>query len=771
MSAFVLQSNSVSAQSNWDFHYLSMATTVGDCHQLTRSFSNRRGAIWEKNVMIDLTQDFEMKASAYFGRHSGGGDGIAFVLHNAGPTPLGGIDGAMGFAANPPYNAINQSLAIEFDTRDHGASRGDGGNGNDHIAFVANGDQASPLKPIVDAHVSGQSIQDDEYHEISVTWNATTKTLRVCLDGTLRNTITQDFASTIFNSTNVYWGFTASTGSGASEHVLCNISLCEGSPEFQASIGHLESGVPMDGEEALSVKPANECGFIAVGQNSPSTTYGNMMVVKTDNDGNADWVNTYSLPNLIYVDQGRLTDIEALGDGYIATGWTRAFVRSAIVLRLENDGSVRWASIQAGSHIWDEGYDIEPTPDGGFVLVGSRQGRVFMIHLDANGVQTWSKSYGVENEVWKGYSVEPVAKDGDGVKDDGFVICGAKTTQGDPTWDWLMITTDNAGVVQSAESMGIWGQNDEAFSIKQVDHNGDGVLDDNQFVVGGYISDAIGPNPSRKIAAFAHYSPSGLNGNPTPVVILDDGINESRINALEQNLNGDIVCAGYLAEAVGSPLRDGFFVHSTLNGLYSWSKVFGTTGADDWFNSVEEVKGLGYVLAGGTESFGSGDGDFYVVKIDEWGSSPCNTLQRAYGAGPIEMYSYVHSPQTEDFGGLTPRDVVAIVETPDVDYCTITNKKQSGTTSVNRPEDQSISIYPNPVSNGSSLRIAMDETLTGSAEVVLTDITGKTQLLKKYALGQGVSELSLPINNLSPGMYHISVRTEQRTSVYKVLIE
>lgn len=764
-------SNSANAQGNLNFHYISMATPQGaNCHKLTWALANRRGAIWE-HTAIDLNLDFEIKFRASFDNGDTRGDGMAFVLQNYNASPLGGDGAAMGFGAKSPYSAIPQSLAIEFDTRDDGSSWGDGGNGNDHIAFVADGNQASPLQPIVDAKAGGGNIEDDEYYDVSISWNASSHTLSVCFDGEFRTKLNQDLVATIFqNNSNVFWGITASTGTNGNVHQLCDISLCQGNPGFQSSIGHLDSGGPDDGEEAFSVKPANDCGYIAAGQTSPSNVFGNLMIAKTDIDGNADWVNTYVLNPGAPIDEGRFTNIEALGDGYIATGWTRYYARSLLIVRLENDGSVRWASAQAGSHIWEEGYDIEPTPDGGFVVVGSTQGRVFLMHLDANGVQDWSNSYGVENEAWKGYSVEPVANDYDGVKDDGYVICGARSTNYDATWDWLMIETNAQGTLLSAETHGAWGQDDEAFCIKQVDADGDGVLDPNEYVVGGYVSYAVGLNPPREIAAFVHYKASGLNGNPRPAVIMDDTYNESRINALEQDLNGDIVCTGSLNET-GSSLRDGFFVKSSLDGLYSWSKVYGTTGKDDWFNSIEETKGLGYVMAGGTESFGSGDGDFYMVKIDEWGTSPCNTLQRAYGAAPAEMYMYTHSPQTTDFGNIDQVTVVAVSENPDVDNCTVVGKKLPNPTSIDEFEEQSLSIYPNPVSNGSSLQIVMDQTFTGNAEVVLTDITGKTHLMKQYTITQGASELSLPINNLSPGMYHVSVQTSQGTSVYKVLIE
>lgn len=764
----LLSSNFVYAQS---FSYEGDAGDLGDgCHQLTPNASNIRGAMWE-TFALDFSRDFEIEFSANFGAINGGGDGMAVVFQNSGTSALGGNGPAMGFAANGSFSAITQSLAIEFDTHDDGAIRGDGGSGNDHIAIVVDGNQASPLQPIVDAKFGGLNIEDNVFHEIKVEWDASTNTLKVYFDGGFRTSITQNFVSTVFSGNPyVFWGVTASTGATTNQQRICNPPVCAGSPEFQTSIGHLDSGVPDDGEEAFSVKPANDCGYIAAGQTSPSSVFGTLMIAKTDANGNDDWVNTYSVSSGgLVIRDGRFTNIESLGDGYIATGWMLSNPTALLIVRLENNGSVRWATVLDGTQIWDN-YDIEPTPDDGFIVVGSAQNRVLLVHLDENGVQNWSRTYGVENEVWRGYSVEPVANDFDGVRDDGYVICGSRSTIWDLTRDWLIIETDNQGTLISAETQGTWGEDDEALCVKQVDMDGDGILDPGEYAVGGYVSYAIGFNPPREIGAFIHYRATGLNGNPRPAVIMDDTYNESRITALEQDRNGDIVCTGSLNES-GSSLRDGFFVKSSLDGLYSWAKVYGTNGSDDWFNSIEETKDFGYVMAGGTESFGTGDGDFYVVKIDEWGNSPCNTLQRAYGAAPAQMYMYTHSPTTTDFGALSPVTAVAVSEMPDVDNCMVINKKASHTTSMDNPEESTMAIYPNPVANGSILHIGIEEGLTGNALVVLTDITGKTQLVKQYSLTQGSSELSLPINQLSPGMYHVSVRTDQGTSVYKVLIE
>lgn len=537
---------------------------------------------------------------------------------------------------------------------------------------------------------------------------------------------------------------------------------CSSRPEFQTSIGHYISGVPDDGEEAFSVKPANDCGYIAVGQTSlPPTTYGNMMAVKTDKDGNAEWVKTYSFGFGTSIDKGVLTNIEALGDGYIATGWTRFDVRSLIILRLENDGSVRWSRVQAGSHWWEDGYDIEPTPDGGFVVAGHTQDRVFMIHLDANGTQNWSKSYGNEGQVWRGYSVEPTDDDGDGLQDDGFIICGSMANGGLKP-DWMVLKTNHLGVLQNAATLGTTHA-DELFSIKQI-----GV---NQFIIGGYTADVTGLDPNRKLATFAHYQPA-LYTTSHGAAIFDDGVNHSVINALEWSHDGNVILSGSIDESPSSSLRDAFLIKSPLTGgSILWNKIYGATGEDDWSNSVEGLNGSGYVLAGGSDDPSSGDGDFFIVKTDENGNSDCSSDGPFTPDPSAIMYSYIEYPTTTPYGDLSYRFVLPQSETPDEEPCQGSMKKDANATSISKIEIGQYSIYPNPVSNGSSLQIVLDESITNHVEVTLTDITGKVHFSKEFSLAKGTSELSIPIKNLSPGIYHLSVQSELGTSVQKVLVE
>ncbi len=81
-----------------------------------------------------------------------------------------------------------------------------------------------------------------------------------------------------------------------------------------------------------------------------------------------------------------------------------------------------------------------------------------------------------------------------------------------------------------------------------------------------------------------------------------------------------------------------------LSGLAGWERTYG--GSDhDYGSSVAQTSDGGYIVAGGTRSFGAGSGDIYLVKTDAVGDT---IWTRTYGGS---SYDYGYSvAQTSDGG-------------------------------------------------------------------------------------------------------------------------
>ncbi len=117
----------------------------------------------------------------------------------------------------------------------------------------------------------------------------------------------------------------------------------------------------------------------------------------------------------------------------------------------------------------------------------------------------------------------------------------------------------------------------------------------------------------------------------------------SNINSIIQTKDGGFIMAG---EAALTNLTsfDYWIVKIDSAGNIKWQKTYGGSGNDDAYSIIETYDG-GYAIAGFTSSFGKGNYDAWVVKIDSIGNLK---WQKTYGTtAEEEAYSLV---QTKDSG-------------------------------------------------------------------------------------------------------------------------
>ncbi len=189
----------------------SASNTSNNCFELTPAVSEQAGAVWFDNI-IDLTQDFTIDFDANFGdRDTNGANGIALVF-KADNTPVIGASGE-----EIGYGGISPSVAIEFDSADNLAM---GDITADHIAVqrdgISNHNTAwANLGGPTQASNSSVNIEDGLYHNIKVEYIAATQQLFVYFDCDLRVNVAAFPIETYLGQSQVYFGFTASTGGTA----------------------------------------------------------------------------------------------------------------------------------------------------------------------------------------------------------------------------------------------------------------------------------------------------------------------------------------------------------------------------------------------------------------------------------------------------------------------------------------------------------------------------------------------------------------------------
>ncbi|MEZ4777748.1 MAG: gliding motility-associated C-terminal domain-containing protein [Bacteroidia bacterium] len=188
----------------------------GDCFRLTTPGTFQNASVWYLN-QVNISQSFDLLFQVKLGcNDANGADGMAFVLQRV-STSVGSAGGGLGYAG------ISPSIAIELDTWQNTDLNDPT---YDHMAVLRNGsiahNNANNLAGPVPISGATPNVEDCNYHDFRVTWNADSMILRAYFDCLLRITYSGNIIQSTFNNNPmVYWGFTAATGSFTNEQAFC----------------------------------------------------------------------------------------------------------------------------------------------------------------------------------------------------------------------------------------------------------------------------------------------------------------------------------------------------------------------------------------------------------------------------------------------------------------------------------------------------------------------------------------------------------------------
>lgn len=121
-------------------------------------------------------------------------------------------------------------------------------------------------------------------------------------------------------------------------------------------------------------------------------------------------------------------------------------------------------------------------------------------------------------------------------------------------------------------------------------------------------------------------------------------INIDQAYCVRETADSGLVIAGY-TNSYGNGGYDMYLIRTDSNGILLWSKTYGGSNWDFAY-SVQPTSDGGFIIAGGTFSYGYGNEDFYVVKTDSNG----DTLW------------------TKTYGGTLDEEAKSIIQTPDGGY-------------------------------------------------------------------------------------------------------
>jgi hypothetical protein len=259
----------------------------------------------------------------------------------------------------------------------------------------------------------------------------------------------------------------------------------------------------------------------------------------------------------------------------------------------------------------DRAFGIVPSGDGGFLVVGSSTsfgtGKTpigWIVRTDFQGNKLWNKTYEekISCEIRNAVKIN-----------NGFLLVGNKFSLNGDSEGWLL-RIDESGNVLWSETLGESGIN-RIFSA---------TVTTNGYVLVGFVypwgsinSKAwmIKTDTDGKVQWNRTYGTSG----------------ENAFRAILAIENNQYVVAGY-TNSMGNGDYDFWLVKTDQSGDVLWSRNYGGPKSDMAYALTRTEEG--YMIVGETHSFGEGDANAFVVKTDSDGTP---LWEKAYGGSKFDV--------------------------------------------------------------------------------------------------------------------------------------
>ena len=325
-----------------------------------------------------------------------------------------------------------------------------------------------------------------------------------------------------------------------------------------------------------------------------------LWVAKLDCNGGIVWQRSY----------GESRDEEAysilsVNDSYVVAGYRYSANKNVWLLKLDKNGDIIWQKeIDRGDV--DKVYSIKQTEDGGYIVIGetgfesSKEGRTFLdpdvwvLKLDKDGNIEWQKAYEAFSQPASDKAYSIIQTDSGGY---AFVL-----NMGSPVFSEL---SEDGNILQQS----VYGKYSTViYSIQEID---DGYVLagwTNSFGAGEYDLWVIAINKLGSVKWQKSYG----------------GTEDDKAYSILTTNDGYIVAG--TTKSFGNGGLDAWVLKLDDEGNIQWQKSYGGS-EDDEIRQILPVD-EGYIVSGYTRSFGFGNGDAWVFKLDKEGNiGNCTMVQ------------------------------------------------------------------------------------------------------------------------------------------------
>ena len=344
-------------------------------------------------------------------------------------------------------------------------------------------------------------------------------------------------------------------------------------------------------DRGWSVQVTSDSGYIIGGYAYVAGGGGyNFYLVKTDQYGDTLWTKTYGGPSSDYGRSVRQTN----DGGYVMVGYSYSFGGArpdVYIVKTNSMGIMEWDKVY-GDTLYDSGSDIQQTLDGGYIITGYTSQvigneELWVLKLDSLGDTLWTRTYGtIGTDV--GSAVVETA-------DSGYAITGTNGS-GAAISLWVLKTDLNGILLWSkVYSPGNYASGS---SIQETIDGG--------YVIGGTTFAGAGESDFwlLKTDSLGDTLWTRTYGGQ----FIDDAYD------VTVTPEGGYVLVGR-TESFGTGWDDVYVVRTDSIGDTLWTRTYGGT-QFDYATSIDLTPDGGYIIAGSTESFGAGDYDIWLLRIE-----------------------------------------------------------------------------------------------------------------------------------------------------------
>ena len=324
--------------------------------------------------------------------------------------------------------------------------------------------------------------------------------------------------------------------------------------------------------------------------------------------------------------------------GYVVTGFTQSYGSGdydVLLVKFDSSGSEEWTKTVGGA-LNDYGYSVVQTSDSGYIVAGSSHNYggtdsdVLLVKFDSSGAKQWTRTVGGTLNDY-GYSVAQTS-------DGGYVVTGKTLSYGAGNYDVLLVKFNSSGAKQWTRTVGGAGV-DVGYSVA---HTSDG-----GYVVTGYTPRYGGADSDVLLVKFDSSGTEQWN----KTVGGTDG--DYGLSVAQTSDSGYIVTGN--TASYGNGNRDVLLVKFNSSGEEEWTRTVGGTYGDYGYSVVHTSDG-GYVVTGFTLSYGTGDYEVLLVKFDssgveQWTKTVGNTSKDyGYSVAQTSDGGYVVTGQSASYG-------------------------------------------------------------------------------------------------------------------------